>query len=137
MSVARRAAIVLGVVAALPLAGALYQTVSVRREAARFPPPGRLADIGGRRLHVICEGAGDPAVIFESSGLGSALSFDAVRAEVSPRTKPAATTAWAWGGATPGPVRCRRACSRTTCVRCSIAPASVPLTSWCPRRSAV
>ena len=30
------------------------------------PPPGTLVDIGGRRLHVHCTGAGKPTVILES-----------------------------------------------------------------------
>ena len=35
---------------ALAAMGALYQAWSVRREAVRFPPPGRLVDVGGRRV---------------------------------------------------------------------------------------
>ena len=34
---------------------------------ARPAPPGRLVDIGGRRLHVECKGpAGGPTVVFEA-----------------------------------------------------------------------
>lgn len=32
-------------------------------------PPGRMVDVGGRRLHLLCVGAGSPTVVFES-GLG-------------------------------------------------------------------
>jgi pimeloyl-ACP methyl ester carboxylesterase len=67
--------------------GALYQSLSVRREALRFPPPGRLVDVGGRRLHLICLGQGEPTVVFEASGFGSALSSESARVEVSARTR--------------------------------------------------
>src|SRR3990172_2880594 len=79
--------IVPGILVALALTGVLYQTLSVRRWSTRFPPPGRLVDVGGRRLHLICTGEGAPTVIFESSGFGSSLGFDAVRAEVSIQTR--------------------------------------------------
>jgi hypothetical protein len=60
----------------LSIAGAVYQWLNVRAEAGRYPPPGTLVDIGGRRLHLICIGElrpGEPTVIFESSGFGGAL----------------------------------------------------------------
>lgn len=40
--------------------GWLYQRTGEQRDARRFPPPGRLVDIGGRRLHVIQTGASGP-----------------------------------------------------------------------------
>jgi pimeloyl-ACP methyl ester carboxylesterase len=83
----RGPAIALTVVIALPAAGALYQTLGVRRDAARFPPPGRLVDVGGRRLHLVCIGDGQPTVIFEASALSGSVSFEAARAEISRRTR--------------------------------------------------
>jgi pimeloyl-ACP methyl ester carboxylesterase len=59
--------------------GATYQTLAERREANRFPAPGQLVDIGGRRLHVMCSGAGAPGVLIEASGLGTALQSAAVQ----------------------------------------------------------
>ncbi len=94
---------VLAVLVALPAAGALYQTLSARRDARRFSPPGTLVDVGGRRLHVVCSGDGEPAVIFEGSGLGNALSFDDVRAEVGARTRACAYDRMGMGWSDPGP----------------------------------
>jgi pimeloyl-ACP methyl ester carboxylesterase len=45
------------------------------------PPPGRLVDIGGQRLHVNCTGSGSPAVILEA-GTGD---FSVIWALVQPR----------------------------------------------------
>ncbi len=56
------------------IAGAAYQWTATRRDLAANPPPGRLVDVGGHRLHVWCTGVGTPSVVLES-GLGGA-SFD-------------------------------------------------------------
>ena len=53
-------------------AGAVYQAVAGDVDETRYPPPGRLVDIGGRRLHLYCIGHGSPAVILEA-GLGWGL----------------------------------------------------------------
>jgi pimeloyl-ACP methyl ester carboxylesterase len=40
-----------------------YQRLAEARDRRRFPPPGRLVDIGGRRLHLVEMGEGTPAVV--------------------------------------------------------------------------
>lgn len=45
------------------LVSAVYQAGAERRDARRFPPPGKLIDIGGRRLHLWHMGTGAPAVV--------------------------------------------------------------------------
>ena len=94
---------ILAVLLVLAAAGALYQTVSVRRESGRFPPPGRLVDVGGRRLHLICIGEGRPTVIFESSGLGGALSSPAARTEIGAQTRVCSYDRMGLGWSDPGP----------------------------------
>jgi pimeloyl-ACP methyl ester carboxylesterase len=93
----------LGLAVVLALGGALYQTVSVRREARRFPPPGTLVDVGGRRLHLQCAGEGSPIVIFESSGFGTSMSFEAVRADLTGRTRTCAYDRMGMGWSDAGP----------------------------------
>jgi len=44
-------------------ASAAYQLTAEARDRRRFPPPGRLVDIGGRRVHVIEAGEGSPAIV--------------------------------------------------------------------------
>ena len=77
----------LSVALALPVAGLIYEAYADARDAREFPPPGILVDVGGRRLHLICIGEGEPIVLFESSGWGSALSSPAVRERVATRTR--------------------------------------------------
>ena len=45
--------------------------------------PGRLIDIGGRKLHVICTGQGAPTVVFEAGASSFAIDFTFVQREVS------------------------------------------------------
>jgi pimeloyl-ACP methyl ester carboxylesterase len=97
------------ILTALPIAGALYQTLSVRSESRRFPPPGQLIDIAApgesapRRLHLICLGDGEPTVIFEASGFGGALSSTVAREEVSAHTRVCSYDRMGMGWSDPGP----------------------------------
>ena len=84
-------------------AGAAYQAWEVRGETQKFPPPGQLVDIGGRRLHLLCIGEGAPIVLFESSGLGSAVSADRVRNEIAKRTRVCSYDRRGMGWSDPGP----------------------------------
>lgn len=52
--------------------GATYQAVVGDVDEKRYEPPGRLVDIGGRRLHLYCTGHGSPTVVLET-GLGWGL----------------------------------------------------------------
>jgi pimeloyl-ACP methyl ester carboxylesterase len=55
---------------AAPILGAIYQAAMEARDEARFPPPGRLVDVDGHRMHIFCEGSGTPTVIVEQ-GIGA------------------------------------------------------------------
>jgi len=54
---------------AVTTAGVIWEKVSERSDAKRYPPPGRLIDVGGRRLHLRCEGSGPgPTVLMVAGG---------------------------------------------------------------------
>jgi len=53
----------------------LYQRISEARDAARFPAPGRLFDISGRKLHLKCAGSGTPTVVLEAGGASSSSQW--------------------------------------------------------------
>jgi pimeloyl-ACP methyl ester carboxylesterase len=69
-----RFASVVALVCVVACLGATYQWIQSRRDLKVAPPPGRLIDVGGHRLHLWCSGQGVPAVVFDS-GLGG-TSFD-------------------------------------------------------------
>lgn len=68
----------LALILLLVVAGALYEVWGRYNASRLYPPPGRLVDIGGRRIHIDCRGTGSPTVILES-GLGSGGSVDWAR----------------------------------------------------------
>ena len=47
------------------------------------PPPGRLIDVGGRLLHLLCSGEGSPTVILEAGASSFAIDWTLVQREVS------------------------------------------------------
>lgn len=72
------------VTAALTLAAALavtalVQAICARIDARKFPPPGRLVDIAGARMHVCQSGEGRPAVVLEAGIAASSLSWSLVQ----------------------------------------------------------
>src|SRR5579884_249483 len=84
----------------LLVASACGQTA---KTPAPYPPPGRMVDLGGYRVHLYCAGAGSPTVMI----VGGGFSFDwsVVQGEVARFTRVcsyyASGTAWS----DPGPGR--------------------------------
>jgi pimeloyl-ACP methyl ester carboxylesterase len=79
---------VLGVLAAAVLAGSAYELWARQRAAAEFPARGVLVDIGGRRIHLDCRGAGAPIVVFESGlDVYGSLSWSAIQDRVAQTTR--------------------------------------------------
>jgi pimeloyl-ACP methyl ester carboxylesterase len=77
--------------ALLLIAGAWYQHAGAIRDARRFPPPGRLIDIGGARLHINIRGGirgdGAPPVVFEAGIAATSLSWQLVQPEIARLTQ--------------------------------------------------
>ena len=47
------------------------------------PAPGRLFDVGGRKLHLLCTGQGEPTVVLEAGASSFAIDWTLVQREVS------------------------------------------------------
>ena len=75
----------------LCVAGAWYQRVGAIRDARRFPPPGRLIDVGGTRLHIDIQGGlerdASPPVVFEAGIAATSLSWQLVQPEIARRAR--------------------------------------------------
>lgn len=52
-------------------------------DPSHFPPPGRMIDIGGCRLHVRISGSGSPAVVLEAGIAATSLSWALVEPELA------------------------------------------------------
>jgi len=64
--------------------GALaYQAIASARDARRYPPPGKLVDVGGTRLHIHSTGEGAPTVILDSGWSDCSLNWCLVQPEVA------------------------------------------------------
>jgi pimeloyl-ACP methyl ester carboxylesterase len=83
--------IALGIVGLIVLAvvvGSVYEFVGRRAAASAFPPPGKLVDIGGRRIQLDCRGTGSPIVVFEAGlDINGSLSWSAVHDSVARTTR--------------------------------------------------
>lgn len=83
--------------------GAAYQWQATRSELARQPPPGRMVDIGGYRLHLYCEGSGNPTIILDA-GLGdSYLVWSEVQQRIAPTNRVCAYDRGGAGYSDPSP----------------------------------
>jgi pimeloyl-ACP methyl ester carboxylesterase len=92
-----------GVLVALPLGGLMFEAYADARAAREFPAPGTLVDMGGRRLHLVCMGSGDPTVVFEASGWGNSLSSSRARDRISARARVCSYDRIGMGWSDPGP----------------------------------
>src|SRR5579863_6176829 len=65
------------------IAGAIYENISEARDRRANAMPGKLFDVGGYKIHIVCAGEGNPTVILES-GLGdSYLSWRKVQSQIA------------------------------------------------------
>lgn len=88
---------------AMGFTGATYQWVATRKELAATPPPGRLIDVGGHRLHVWCTGDGSPAVILDTGLGGSSAGWGFVQPGVARFTRVCSYDRAGMGYSDPGP----------------------------------
>ncbi len=80
----------LGLVAIIlfvPSCGLVYQAVATRLDARRYTAPGKLVDVGGRRMHLFCTGSGSPTVVLEAGLLSFSLQWSWVQPAVARFTR--------------------------------------------------
>jgi pimeloyl-ACP methyl ester carboxylesterase len=65
------------------IGGAVYESKLEVKDAQAWAAAGKLVELNGRKLHVVCAGqGGPPTVIFESSGLASSTEWEKLLPEV-------------------------------------------------------
>jgi pimeloyl-ACP methyl ester carboxylesterase len=91
--------------ALLLVTGTVYQAVSAAADARDFPPPGRMVDVGGHRLHLHCIGEGRPTVVLEAGANSMSSGWAWVQPEVAKTTRVCAydRAGNAWSEPGPGP----------------------------------
>src|SRR5882757_9267605 len=74
------------------------------REPQQYSPPGRLIDIGGRRLHLYCAGKGSPTVILMAGGGAFSIDWALVQSKVAQNTRVCSYDRAGLAWSDPGPV---------------------------------
>jgi len=64
-----------------------HHRLASARERRRFPPPGRIVDVAGRRVHVHSIGRGSPTVVLDSALAGTSLSWRGVQERIASGTR--------------------------------------------------
>jgi pimeloyl-ACP methyl ester carboxylesterase len=71
----------------LGCAGAVYEAAASTQDAVQYPPPGRLVDAGGYRVHVLCMGEGSPTVLLDAWAGGWTSEWEPVQPVVAGTTR--------------------------------------------------
>ena len=69
----------------------------------KYPPPGKLVDVGGYRLHILCQGHGSPTVVMDSAFGGFASDWSLVQPEIAKFTGVCAYDRSGYGWSEPNP----------------------------------
>lgn len=106
--IVRRILLVLALlIVSLSIAGLAYQGIASAQDTSNYPPPGKLIDIGGYRLHLYCTGTNhpdSPTVILEE-GIGStSLEWSKVQPGVSAFTRVCSYDRAGYGWSDSGPL---------------------------------
>ncbi|MEV4371708.1 alpha/beta hydrolase [Nonomuraea sp. NPDC049637] len=109
--VRRLAAWCAGLVLLAACAGLGYESAVRRGDATRYPPPGRLVNVGGHRLHLRCTGSGGPVVVLEAGLVESSASWEVVQRRLSAGLRVCSydRAGYAWSEEGPGPRTAGRA----------------------------
>jgi pimeloyl-ACP methyl ester carboxylesterase len=96
---------ILAVLLILILAGAIYEPLAEAADAKAYPPPGKMVDVGGYRLHINCTGQGSPTVVIESGWGNFSATWGWVQPEVAKTTRVCAydRAGMGWSEASPEP----------------------------------
>jgi pimeloyl-ACP methyl ester carboxylesterase len=82
---------------------------TVERRAAQtlasqyYPAPGRLIDVGGRRLHLFCIGSGQPTVILMAGGSAFSIDWALIQPRLADSTRVCSWDRAGLGWSEPGP----------------------------------
>jgi pimeloyl-ACP methyl ester carboxylesterase len=98
--------VVAGLAAALLVFGFVYEKLAEARDDRRFRPPGRLVDVGGRRLHILCKGeAPGPTVVIEQGAGSPSVAWQPLQNEVSAFARVCLydRAGYQWSDPAPGP----------------------------------
>ena len=89
--------------ALLAIAGGVWQAVATRNFERQHPPPGRLVEVGGHRLHLRVRGEGSPTVVIEAGLAGASYHYEQVADGIAAFTRVCTYDRAGSGWSDPGP----------------------------------
>ena len=79
---------IVGLIVLATVVGTIWESVSWRKTLAQYPPPGKLVDIGGRKMHILCVGTGSPTVVLEAGlDVGGIVGWSLVQDSIGLNTR--------------------------------------------------
>jgi len=79
---------ILVLIVSATLFGTGYEFFARQHARETYPPPGQMVDIGGRKMHLDCRGAGSPTVILESGlDTNGSLAWEKVQDQIAQLTR--------------------------------------------------
>ena len=93
------------VLVAVGFSGAVYESVAEAADARAYPPPGKMVDVGGYRLHINCVGTGSPTVVIDAGWGDSSASWNSwVQSPAARTTRVCTYDRAGMGYSEPGPL---------------------------------
>lgn len=77
----------LATIAAVVMIGLLAASCHSQPKPESYDPPGRLVDIGGRKLHLYCIGEGSPTIVLMAGGGAYSIDWALVQPKISEQTR--------------------------------------------------
>jgi pimeloyl-ACP methyl ester carboxylesterase len=92
--------------------GSLYQVISLASDERKYPPAGKLVDVGGYRLHITIRGEGGPTVVMDAGLAHVSAVWNLVQPEVAAFTRVCTVdrAGHAWSDHGPWPRTSRQIC---------------------------
>jgi pimeloyl-ACP methyl ester carboxylesterase len=75
------------IVVVLIFGGAVYEDVRVAADRQLYPPPGKLVDVGGYRLHLDCVGQGSPTVVIDAGAGNWSVAWTRIQDQLASETR--------------------------------------------------
>ena len=98
-----RSSIVLSWLVLLAVAAAPLTFCQAVPPEASPPPPGRLMDVGGRKLHLYCTGSGSPTLILEAGAGSFSIDWALIQTEIAKTIRVCSYDRAGYGWSDPGP----------------------------------